>query len=74
LEPKIVKEKLIPERYRNFSPERAARMLLHARRHILRNIHDQGRFAWDYEVIFDSIVTLEIALSKVRLGVDVIRA
>ena len=74
LEPKMPKEKRVPERYRNLTPERAANMLLHAQRYVYKTARDWALFPGDISVAADVGALLTIAASKVRLGVDEIRA
>ena len=74
LEPKMPKEKRLPERYRNFSLEHAANTLRHARAYVMKNHREWAQFPGDVSVAADCGELLKVLESKVRLGVDEIRA
>ena len=74
LEPKIAKKFMLPERYRNFSPEHAAKTLRHARNYVVKNHGEWARWPGDVEVAADCNELLKVLESKVLLGVDEIRA
>jgi hypothetical protein len=74
LEPKMPKTKLKGMHTRSISPASAARTLRHARHYICRNAREWAFFPGDVAVSADCYILLTVLESKVRLGVDKIRA